>query len=254
MSWVTFSLGGVSPHEQALWSFDVQFSDETDAADFRRTATGTTKGRLHWRKRTITLSGTGKAPLYLPGVDFSGALTLTIRSVDGVDGDGFPTWADTNFTVLARPPQITHGLTSGEFPWTLECEEVNATVLHSLPFTFSLGGQTPHALAQLDFQQQIEPLVGGNVVRMGSGTGEKREHWRKNRISLSGGGWVPLNGLDALTYSGPLTLSISRLNAIDGDGNPTYTTTNYSVLTDGPVHDWDMVNRLYTWSLDCEEA
>ena len=138
---------------------------------------------------------------------------------------------------MPRPPSLSEDRIAAVHGWTLECEEVNATVLHSLPFTFTLGGVTPHALSMLDFQQQIEPLVGGNIVRMGSGTGEKREHWRKNRITLAGGGWVPLNGLDGLTYSGSLTLTISRLNTIDGDGNP--------IVNDPAADSDDQVQRMY---------
>jgi len=245
MTWEAFSLGGVSANITALHTLRVDFEPVLDVADIRREPTGEAHVREHWRKQRILLAGSGIQPLSLSGVDYSGSLTLTLTPRGGTP---------VNYTVLARPPSIGEDRIRSAYTWTLECEEVNATVLHSLPFTFSIGGVSPHELAQLDFNQQIEPLVGGGIVRMGSGTGEKREHWRKNRISLSGGGWVPLNGLDALTYSGPLTLSISRLNTIDGNGNPSYTTTNYSVLTDGPVHDWDMVNRLYTWSLDCEEA
>ena len=250
MPWETFEINGVAPAPHAMLQFTVDYTPIVETQD-RRTATGTIQRRWHWRKNRITIRGSGYQPLYLPGVDFSAPVTLTIRTP--IDSD---IWQDTNFTVLANEPVIHHDpilkYTNG---FTIECEEVDATVLHNLPFTFVLGGQTPDALSILDFTQRVEDFGGRVLRRTGNGGGVLRQHWLKKRFSISAGGWTLPEELFGLDWSSPLTLIISEPNGKDVDGNQQYINTNYTVaVTQPPARDQNMVDRLYRWSILMEEV
>lgn len=83
---------------------------------------------------------------------------------------------------------------------------------------FELGGVVVPIEALLDFEQSYEPLGGSSVLRMMDGTAVKQQSWRKTRTQLSATGWVPL-GLDALDFSGPLTLKCAKPVALSGATN-----------------------------------
>lgn len=54
-----------------------------------------------------------------------------------------------------------------------------------------IAGVDLSIIAWLDFQQGIEGIGGSTTRRMANGAGYKLTHWRKHRISLSAGGWIP---------------------------------------------------------------
>lgn len=78
---------------------------------------------------------------------------------------------------------------------------------------FELGGVIVPMTAALDLQQQITVTGGASVRRMMNGAAIKQTQWQKLAVTLSGNGWCPL-GLDALDYSGPLTLKCGLPRAI----------------------------------------
>lgn len=247
MTWRKVSIGGVELPEYSLLRLTITQTPLEDGGD-SLDSEGTTLRRSHWYKNQFQITGHGPEPPLLAGLDLTDSINLIIERYTGDD-----TWEEVTYTVFARRPPLESDDLRNMHTWSMEFVEVDATVTHALPFTFSLGGVTPHALSQIEFAQTITPVVGGSLVRMGSGAGQIREHWRKVEISISGSGWVPLNGMDALDYTSDLSLSISRLSSIDGDGNPVYSTSVYDVATQGPTHDWDMVARLYRWNIVCQE-
>lgn len=247
MTWESFTLDGVTPEDDAVHTLQVE-AEPLDDWETVADAAGASVSRITWAKSVLRMSGTGIRPLELTGVDFDIPVTLNLyRYASG-------TWTATNITVLARPPRITEDLGNLRFAWTMECVEVNATVLHSLPFVFTLGGVTPRALAVLTLDQQIAPLAGSGLLRFDDGSALRQQAWRKLQFQLNGTGWVELNDFNSLSYSGSLTLQISRLASVDANGVPTYATTNYTVLTDGPTVNGSMVDRRWSWSLSAVEA
>jgi len=78
---------------------------------------------------------------------------------------------------------------------------------------FELGGVVVPMTAALDLQQQINVTGGASMRRMMNGAAIKQTQWQKLAVTLSGNGWCPL-GLDALDYTGPLTLKCGLPRAI----------------------------------------
>lgn len=78
---------------------------------------------------------------------------------------------------------------------------------------FELGGVVVPMTAALDLQQQITVTGGASTRRMMNGAALKQTQWQKLAVTLSGNGWCPL-GLDALDYTGPLTLKCGLPRAI----------------------------------------
>lgn len=78
---------------------------------------------------------------------------------------------------------------------------------------FELGGVVVPMTAALGLQQQVAVTGGASTRRMMNGAAIKQTQWQKLAITLSGNGWAPL-GLDALDYSGPLTLKCGLPRAI----------------------------------------
>lgn len=78
---------------------------------------------------------------------------------------------------------------------------------------FELGGVIVPMIAALDLQQQVTVTGGASVRRMMNGAAIKQTQWQKLAVTLSGNGWCPL-GLDALDYTGPLTLKCGLPRAI----------------------------------------
>lgn len=245
MTWETFSIGGVSPSDYALKTFTVRIEPITDAAGARRGPDGSLYDRIAWHSQSISLSGSGSEPVYLPGIDWTDTLTLSLSGVTGVDSETLePTWGTIDYSVRARPPSVEYDLIRNEFRWSIDCQAVSATVLHTLPFVFTLGGIAPHPLALLDCGWDEGPIGGWTQDRMEDGTGVLSESWEKRRWVISGGGWVPL-AFSGLTSRANLTLQLSQLASIDPDGNPSYATGTHTVnLLEGPSQHMDPVNRL----------
>lgn len=61
-----------------------------------------------------------------------------------------------------------------------------------------VGGVEVSIIAYLDFDQSIEEIGGSSTRRMASGELSKMTRWRRHRITLSAGGWLPaaLGGVD----------------------------------------------------------
>ena len=78
---------------------------------------------------------------------------------------------------------------------------------------FELGGVVVPMTAALDLQQQITVTGGASTRRMMNGAALKQTQWQKLAVTLIGNGWCPL-GLDALDYTGPLTLKCGLPRAI----------------------------------------
>lgn len=70
---------------------------------------------------------------------------------------------------------------------------------------FELGGIVVPIHAALDLSQQIEPIGGTSLLRLGQGAAVKQTAWRKRRVTLSASGWCP-PGLHALAWDTPMTL------------------------------------------------
>jgi len=73
--------------------------------------------------------------------------------------------------------------------------------------SLKIGGIDLSIIGWLDYSQNIEPIGGSKFFRMASGAGYKLSHWRKYRISISAGGWIP-PALLAVNYDAPLVLEL----------------------------------------------
>jgi hypothetical protein len=73
--------------------------------------------------------------------------------------------------------------------------------------SLKIGGIDLSIIGWLDYSQNIEPIGGSKFFRMASGAGYKLSHWRKYRISISAGGWIP-PALFGVNYDAPLTLEL----------------------------------------------
>lgn len=63
---------------------------------------------------------------------------------------------------------------------------------------------------------QLNPLDGGsNVLRFMDGSSEKQVNWTKQRITISGGGQIPI-GIQRLNFDLPLTFSLNTTQAVTG--------------------------------------
>ena len=78
---------------------------------------------------------------------------------------------------------------------------------------FELGAVKVPMTAALGLQQQCAPIGGNTVLRLGNGAAVKQTTWRKQRITLTGDGWVP-PGLGGLDYDGQLLLKCGLPEAI----------------------------------------
>lgn len=73
--------------------------------------------------------------------------------------------------------------------------------------SLKIAGLEVSLIAWLDFDQQIEPIVGSSVRRMANGAAFKLSHWRKFRISLSASGWVPV-ALNDIDFTAPFEIEL----------------------------------------------
>lgn len=80
--------------------------------------------------------------------------------------------------------------------------------------SLKIGGIDISIIGWLDYDQQIEPIGGSTLLRMASGAGYKLGHWRKYRISISAGGWIPpaLFGVD---FDAPIALELPHPIALN---------------------------------------
>jgi hypothetical protein len=86
----------------------------------------------------------------------------------------------------------------------------------SIP-SLKIGGIDLSIIGWLDYDQRIEPVGGSTFLRMANGAGYKLSYWRKYRISISAGGWIP-PALFGINYNAPMTLELPLpigLNALE---------------------------------------
>ncbi|MBP9803901.1 MAG: hypothetical protein KBE22_03200 [Candidatus Accumulibacter sp.] len=73
--------------------------------------------------------------------------------------------------------------------------------------SLKIGGISLSIVGWLDYDQNIDPVGGSSFLRMANGAGYKLSHWRKYKISISAGGWIP-PALFGVNYDAPLTLEL----------------------------------------------
>lgn len=73
--------------------------------------------------------------------------------------------------------------------------------------TLIIAGVTISTIGWLDYEQSIEPIGGSTLRRMSNGAAFKLTHWRKWRIAISAGGWVPA-ALNAINYDQPFEIEL----------------------------------------------
>lgn len=141
--------------------------------------------------------------------------------------------------------------------------------------TLIIAGVELSVIAWLDFDQAIEPMGGSTLHRMANGAGFKVSSWRKHRITLSAGGWIPpaLLGIDygtpfEIELPIPIGLNIGETlpagwssraapygetTQTDQDGKSLRMVyPKMTVFSDGPRQSAGGGAR--TWELVCEEA
>lgn len=134
-----------------------------------------------------------------------------------------------------------------------------------------IAGRSLSLISWLDFEQSVEPIVGSTVHRMATGEGIKIAGWKKHRITLSAGGWIPapLQGID---YSVPVEIelplplafavgealppgwvAVSETTVTDQAGSTVrLVIVRLTVLTDGPrLSHNNQANP--AWEMTCEE-
>ena len=80
--------------------------------------------------------------------------------------------------------------------------------MSNFPLYFELGGISVPIEANIEFDQDYEPLTAETwpPIRMMDGTGVKQVAWSgKLKTKLTGSGWMQ-SGLDGLDYSAPMLL------------------------------------------------
>lgn len=73
--------------------------------------------------------------------------------------------------------------------------------------SLKIAGTELSIIAWLDYDQSIEPISGSSVRRLANGTAFKLSHWRKYRINISAGGWIP-PALNAINYDAPFEIEL----------------------------------------------
>lgn len=141
--------------------------------------------------------------------------------------------------------------------------------------TLIIAGIELSVIAWLDFDQAIEPMGGSTLHRMANGAGFKISAWRKHRITLSAGGWIP-PALLAVDYTAPFEIELpipfglnvgetlpagwasrsapyGETTQTDQDGKSLRMVyPKLTVFSDGPRQSAGGGSR--TWELVCEEA
>jgi len=73
--------------------------------------------------------------------------------------------------------------------------------------SLKIGGIDLSIVGWLDYEQSIEPISGSTTRRMGGGSAFKLTHWRKYRVSISAGGWIP-PALLGINYDEPFEIEL----------------------------------------------
>jgi len=142
--------------------------------------------------------------------------------------------------------------------------------------TLKIAGIELSIIAWLDFDQAIEPISGSSVRRMANGGAYKLSHWRKYRVSISAGGWIP-PALFAINYDAPFEIELPlpiALNAAellpagwttraapwgehtvtDQDGNTVrYVYPKFTVIAEPPSQSNGHA-AAQSWELVCEQV
>lgn len=103
--------------------------------------------------------------------------------------------------------------------------------------TLIIGGVELSVIGWLDYEQSIEPISGSSVRRMANGAAFKSTHYRKHRISISAGGWIPvaLNGID---YDAPFEIELPMPVALNvGETLPAGWSSRAAPFAEHPVTD-----------------
>lgn len=86
--------------------------------------------------------------------------------------------------------------------------------------SLKIAGRDLSIISFLDFDQRIEGIGGSSVRRMANGAAIKLTHYRKHRITLSAGGWVPPQ-LSGINYDAPFEIELPKPVALVlGDSLP----------------------------------
>lgn len=103
--------------------------------------------------------------------------------------------------------------------------------------SLKIAGIDVSLIARLDFDQRLEAFGGSTVRRMANGAAFKTSHWRKYRISLSAGGWVP-PALNAIDYDAPFEVELPLPIALNtGETLPAGFSARVSPWAEHPVTD-----------------
>lgn len=76
-----------------------------------------------------------------------------------------------------------------------------------------IGAMSIPTLAALDIEQTYTPIGGEGIFRSLAGTGVKQMTWQRQRISTTGGGWLP-SGLSTLDTTAQLVLACTTPRSI----------------------------------------
>lgn len=73
--------------------------------------------------------------------------------------------------------------------------------------SLKIAGLEVSLIAMLDYDHQIDVIEGATPRRMAGGALFKMSAWRKHRITISAGGWVPV-ALNAVNYTAPFEVEL----------------------------------------------
>lgn len=145
----------------------------------------------------------------------------------------------------------------------------------SLP-TLVIAGINVPIMSWLEYEQTIDPIGGSTPRRMANGAALKLSHWRKWRVSISAGGWIP-SVLNAIDYDQPFEIELPmpvglrtgealppgwvaraapyvEHTVVDRDGNSTrYVYIKMTVIAEPPSQRHGRT-RSRSWNLTCEVA
>jgi hypothetical protein len=120
-------------------------------------------------------------------------------------------------------------------------------------YSLTLDGVTPHERALLSFSTAIESIGAENIEVAAAGTSYWRRDWVKSRIVVDAEGWTPPD-FSSVDFPGPMTLSLTTLSSVDGDGNSTWGSQDFTVYCEPPVVTGRLDNGRFTWRLTALEA
>lgn len=123
MSQVSVSDGTITVNVSEYASLELRQSYQSAGGSIiHRMLDGSAKKQTHWsgNKRKITITSAGWVPSGLWLIDYSVALTITLRDPEdsSPDGDG------VIYSVYADPPKEDWDINQAKMSWVLECEEI----------------------------------------------------------------------------------------------------------------------------------